>query len=185
MKKKAKINRRTPLYGLGKVVAQPFVRPFIPYIVKGRENVPLDRNFILCSNHLGISDPLRLASIERRQIYFLSKAELFRNKPLAWLLRSLGCIPVQRGRGELGQPKAGAVMLAHQHNVPIIPVCITPVGSKRPKLFHRAVVSYGELITPEELGIHEGKGVEYRTASRIVMGKIAEMRERDLKELAG
>ena len=215
MKKKAKINRRTPLYGLGKVVAQPFVRPFIPYIVKGRENVPLDRNFILCSNHLGISDPLRLASIERRQIYFLSKAELFRNKPLAWLLRSLGCIPVERGRGdlgaidhagevlkrgdlmgifiegtrsrdgELGQPKAGAVMLAHQHNVPIIPVCITPVGSKRPKLFHRAVVSYGELITPEALGIHEGKGVEYRTASRIVMGKIAEMRERDLKELAG
>ena len=87
--------------------------------------------------------------------------------------------------GELGQPKAGAVMLAHQHGVPIIPVCITPIGSKRPKLFHRAIVSYGKLIPPEELGIHEGKGVEYRTASRLVMSRIAEMRERDLKELAG
>ena len=213
-KKAPKKNRKTPLYAFGKVVAQPFVYPFIPYRVKGRENVPKDTNFIICSNHLGISDPLRLASIEKRQIYFLSKAELFQNKPLAWLLHALGCIPVQRGRGdlgaidhagevlhrgdimgifiegtrsrtgELGQPKAGAVMLAHQHNIPILPVCITPVGSKRPKLFHRAIGSYGELIQPQELGIHEGKAVEYRNASRMVMGRIAKMRERDLKELS-
>ena len=64
-------------------------------------------------------------------------------------------------------------------------MCITPIGSKLPKLFHRAIVSYGELIQPQELGIREGKGVEYRSASRLVMGKIAEMRERDLRELEG
>ena len=94
--------KKTPLYAFGKVVAQPVVWPFIPYTVKNWENIPQDRNFILCANHLAISDPLRLASIEKRQIFFLSKAELFQNKPLAWLLRSLGCIPVQRGRGDVG-----------------------------------------------------------------------------------
>ena len=207
--------KKTPLYAFGKIVAQPVVWPFIPYTVKNWENIPQDRNFILCANHLAISDPLRLASIEKRQIFFLSKAELFQNKPLAWLLRSLGCIPVQRGRGdveaidhageilrrgdimgifiegtrsrsgELGQPKAGAVMLAHQHQVPILPVCITPVGSKLPKLFHRVVVTYGKLIEPQYLGIREGKGAEYRNASRLVMGEIAKLRERDLKVMNG
>ncbi|HIU30783.1 MAG TPA: 1-acyl-sn-glycerol-3-phosphate acyltransferase [Candidatus Caccousia avistercoris] len=205
--------KKTPLYAFGKVAAQPVVWPFIPYTVKGRENIPQDENFILCANHMGISDPLRLASIEKRQIYFMSKAELFQNKALAWLLLSLGCVPVQRGRGdmgaidhagevlkrgdilgvfiegtrsktgELGQPKAGAVMLAYQHKKPILPVCLTPVGSRLPRMFHRVVVSYGSLIQPEELGIQEGKGSEYRNASRLVMSKIAALRERDLKEM--
>ena len=31
------------------------------------------------------------------------------------------------------------------------------IGSKLPKLFHRAIVSYGELIQPQELGIREEK----------------------------
>ena len=204
--------KHTPLYGFGKIFAQPLVYPFIPYRTQGRENVPEDRNFILCSNHLGISDPLRLASIEKRQIFFFSKAELFQNKALAWLLRSLGCIPVQRGRGDVGaidhasevlenggimgifiegtrsrtgeflQPKAGAVMLAYQHHVPILPVCITPVGSKRPRLFHRAIVAYGKLIEPEELGIQEGRGSEYRAASRLVMSRIMELRDPKTEE---
>ena len=204
--------KHTPLYGFGKIFAQPLVYPFIPYRTQGRENVPKDRNFILCSNHLGISDPLRLASIEKRQIFFFSKAELFQNKALAWLLRSLGCIPVQRGRGDVGaidhasevlenggimgifiegtrsrtgeflQPKAGVVMLAYQHHVPILPVCITPVGSKRPRLFHRAIVAYGKLIEPEELGIQEGRGSEYRAASRLVMSRIMELRDPKTEE---
>ena len=76
-------------------------------------------------------------------------------------------------------------MLAHQHQVPILPVCITPVGSKLPKLFHRVVVSYGKLIEPQDLGIREGKGAEYRNASRLVMGEIAKLREQDLKEMNG
>ena len=78
---------------------------------------------------------------------------------------------------------AGAVMLAYQHKKPILPVCLTPVGSRLPRMFHRVVVSYGSLIQPEELGIQEGKGSEYRNASRLVMSKIAALRERDLKEM--
>ena len=143
---------------------------------------------------------------------FSPRAELFQNKALAWLLRSLGCIPVQRGRGDVGaidhasevlenggimgifiegtrsrtgeflQPKAGVVMLAYQHHVPILPVCITPVGSKRPRLFHRAIVAYGKLIEPEELGIQEGRGSEYRAASRLVMSRIMELRDPKTEE---
>ena len=35
----------------------------------------------------------------------------------------------------------------------------------------------------EELGIEKGTGAEYRSACRMVMGRIQAMRERDLKEL--
>ena len=159
------------------------------------------------------SDPVRLSCSQRRQIYYMAKAELFQFKPFGFILKKLGAFPVQRGKGdveaidtaaellrddcavgvfiegtrskngEFGKPKAGAVMLAYNNHAPILPVCITPIGSKRPRLFHRAVVSFGELIPFEELGIHEGSGVEFRNASRLVMDKIRALRERDLREL--
>ncbi len=50
-------------------------------------------------------------------------------------------------------------------------------------MFHKVVLSYGELIPPEKLGIEKGTGAEYRNACRMVMGKIQAMRERDLKEM--
>ena len=204
---------RTFLYTFGKTCVGPFARPFIPTILKGKEHIPADGKLIICANHLGISDALRLVIHTKRQIFFMSKSELFECKPLGWVLRSLGCFPVQRGKrdveaidhggeilnrgdtmgifiegtrskdGSFGQPKAGAVMIAHKNQAPILPVCLTPVGSPLPRMFHKVVVSFGPLIQPEELGIKEGTGKEYRDACRMVMGKIQEMRERDLREL--
>ena len=72
-------------------------------------------------------------------------------------------------------------MLAHQHQAPILPVCMTTKTGVSAKPFHKTMISYGELIQPYELGIVEGTGSEYRKASRLVMQRIAEMRERDEK----
>lgn len=72
-------------------------------------------------------------------------------------------------------------MLAHQHQAPILPVCMTTKTGKPVKPFEKTIISYGELIQPDELGIVEGTGSEYRKASRMVMQRIAEMRERDEK----
>ena len=204
---------RTFLYNFARICIGPFARPFVPTIIKGKENFPASGKVIVCANHLGISDAIRLVIHNKRQIFFMSKSELFENKPLAWLLRSLGCFPVQRGKrdvnaidhggeilkrgdpmgifiegtrsrdGSFGQPKAGAVMIAHANDAPILPVCITPVGSPLPRMFHKVILSYGELIPPEKLGIEKGTGTEYRNACRMVMGKIQAMRERDLKEM--
>lgn len=205
--------KRTPLYAFAKAAAQWIVMPFVPYRVKNQERFPKEGKVIVCCNHLANSDPIRLAFTQHRQIFFMSKAELFDIKPLGWLLRALGAFPVHRGKGdihaidsasellqegcalgifiegtrskdgEFGQPKAGAVMLACNNHAPILPACITPVGSKKTRVFHKAVVSFGELIQPEELGVEHGTGLEFRNASRLVMGKIRELRERDLREL--
>ena len=71
-------------------------------------------------------------------------------------------------------------MLAHSSGAPILPCCITARNGGVPKLFHRCMVSYGDLIQPEELGIENGTPSEYRAASRLVMDKIAELREKNL-----
>lgn len=203
--------QRTPLYGFGKIFVQWFLKFIIRYKVNDKDNFPKTGKVVVCCNHVSISDPVRLAFTQHRQIYFMSKAELFENKALALLLSSLGAFPVQRGKGDktalnnasklleegkaLGvflegtrsktgeflPPKAGAVMLAHSNHAPIIPCCITAEGGGVPKLFHKCIVSYGELVWPEELGIAEGTLSEYRAASHEVMNRIAKLRERDLK----
>ena len=184
--------RSTPLYVFARALAAWVTYPFAPYTVKGRDLFPEEGRVVVC---------------------YMAKAELFQFKPFGFILKKLGAFPVQRGKGdveaidtaaellrddcavgvfiegtrskngEFGKPKAGAVMLAYNNHAPILPVCITPIGSKRPRLFHCAVVSFGELIPFEELGIHEGSGVEFRNASRLVMDKIRALRERDLREL--
>lgn len=152
-----------------------------------------------------------LALDTKRQIFYMAKSELFENKFVGSLITALGAFSVDRGVGDsnaldrcgeileqdgavgifiegtrsldgkLGKPKSGAVMLAHQHQAPILPVCMTTKTGIAAKPFNKTIISYGELIQPDELGIVEGTGSEYRKASRMVMQRIAEMRERDEK----
>ena len=81
--------------------------------------------------------------------------------------------------GKLGRPRSGAVMLAYRNQAPILPACITTKDGKPPKMFHKAILTFGELIPFEDLGLKNGTGSEFREASRLVMSKIAEIREKD------
>ena len=155
-----------------------------------------------------------LALDTRRQIFYMAKSELFDNRFVGTVLGGLGAFAVDRGAGDtgaldrcgeileqegalgifiegtrstngkLGKPKSGAVMLAHRYQAPILPVCMTTRSGGPVKPFELTMISYGALILPEELGIVEGTGSEYRKASRMVMERIAQMRERDEKLLA-
>lgn len=208
---KNEAQKRTSLYNFGKIFLQWIVQAFIPYQVNNKENMPNNGRVVVCCNHVSLSDPLRLAFTQDRQIYFMSKAELFENKLLGLLLRMLGAFPVQRGKGDkqainrakellceekaigifiegtrskdgnLLQPKAGAVMIAYNCQAPILPCCITAKDGGVPKIFHKCIVTYGKLISPEELGILDGTGSEFRSASRMIMDKISELRENDIK----
>ncbi len=205
--------KRTPLYAFCKTYLQWLMQCFFRYSVNDKDKFPKNGRVIVCCNHLCNSDAIRLAFTQHRQIYYMAKAELFQNKVLARLFSALGAYAVQRGKGDKGalnkagqlleqeqalgifiegtrsktgellQPKAGAVMLANKYNAPILPCCITGKGGKVPKPLHKCIISYGDMIQPEELGIVEGTGAELRNASRLVMSKIAELRERDIKLL--
>ena len=54
-------------------------------------------------------------------------------------------------------------MLGYNNHAPILPVCITPIGEQKGHAcFTVRWFLFGELIPFEELGIHEGSGVEFR-----------------------
>ena len=201
--------KKTPFYAFSQFVGTWLYKRLYPHLTIGKENFPKEGKVVVCSNHISNNDPLFISFDTRRQPFYMAKIELFQNKFVGMILRALGAFAVERGSGgsdamdrckeildqdgvvaifiegtrsldgNLGKPKSGAVMIAHQNHAPILPVCITTPHGKPTKLFEKSIVSYGKLIQPEELGIIEGTGVEFRKASRLVMSRIAEQRERD------
>ncbi len=51
---------------------------------------------IACGNHISMIDPVILAVTSKRQIHFMGKKEVFENKFLGYIYRSLGAFPVDR-----------------------------------------------------------------------------------------
>ena len=94
--------------------------------------------------------------------------------------RILGIFPEGKRRlnGELLKMRAGAVMLAYQSGVPIVPACITGKGG-RIKMFGKVRITYGDPLTCRQLGVSTGSGKELREATRILAEKIADIREHD------
>ncbi|MEE1154366.1 MAG: lysophospholipid acyltransferase family protein [Acutalibacteraceae bacterium] len=143
---------------------------------------------------------------KKRKLRFMAKSELFKNKLFGKLITSLGAFPVVRGdganqeavatgedilrnggvmtiffegkrskTGEFLRPRSGAAMIAYATNTPVVPACITP-QKKLMKPFSKTRVTFGEPITPQELGLITGSPTELRQASKIIMGKLEEMR---------
>lgn len=123
-------------------------------VVTGLENLPASGPAILVSNHISYWDPGLLVALVPRQIYFLSKAEMFDGGIVDWLFRKADVFPIQRGsadveamrhalgvlaRGDLvgmfpkgtrapenrDQPvRGGMVLLAARSKAPLVPIGI-------------------------------------------------------------
>ena len=141
--------------------------------VVGGDRIPASGPAILAANHASIGDPFILSGATPREIHYMAKAELFRTRPLAALMRSLNGFPVERGGGdraamsEAGRLLAdgamigifpqgttkpsrqtgwhrGAARLALATGAPLIPVRL--VGTRRLPLPSRVRIVVGEPI---------------------------------------
>ena len=146
------------LHGRPRTVLRAIVltvlRPLLSLRLIGVENVPCDGPVLVASNHLSNVDPIILEAAFPRPLFFLGKAELFRNPFFRWVLHRFGGIPVERGtpdRAALRRARAvleqgialaiypegvrsrtvalrkglpGAGLIALQSHAPVLPVAI-------------------------------------------------------------
>jgi 1-acyl-sn-glycerol-3-phosphate acyltransferase len=172
----------------------------------GLERVPETGGGVVAANHLSAIDPPLLGALSPRTIYFMAKAELLGMPGLGDVLEWTGAFPVRRGEGDreslrlareiageghlvgvfvegtrqkFGYPGAvlpGAMMIAMQENVPIVPVGIYSFGwSKRNRM--PCALVWGD---PIDLSPIPSTGRGYRRAADLVGDEI-----RHLWRLAG
>ena len=146
-----------------------------PKIV-GLENFPKDEGFIICSKHINYLDAAGIILLNKKNIRFIAKADLYRFGILSWLGHLFNIIPVKRGKSDINsiklclkalknkeiigifpegtrkglekhmKVKNGAVFLAEKAKVKIVPVGIQ--GSFKP--FTRITFNYGKPIDVHE-----------------------------------
>jgi 1-acyl-sn-glycerol-3-phosphate acyltransferase len=152
-------------------LAKGLLWPFMDLHVNGAVNLPSAGPAVLVANHLTEFDIFPMQFAIPRPIFFMGKAELFRNPLMDLLLRNLGGFPVERGARdgwamaharqvlEHGQvlgifpegtrsrgygllpAKTGAARLAIETNSPVVLMAVD--GSQRlaPNLPHRTGVT--------------------------------------------
>ncbi len=121
--------------------------------------MPVEGPFIVVATHRSHLDPPALSLITKRHLRFLAKRELFATSVGGWMITSLGAVPVDRSKSDIGAIRScmeiirageglvifpegtrregpdvkdlerGATLLAERTNTPLVPVAIA--GTER------------------------------------------------------
>ena len=85
-----------PFYFFCISVVKVISRAIFRIRVRGRDNIPSEGAVILASNHISYYDPPLVGSFVKREVHFMAKKELFRNRLFGKLISSLNAHPVNR-----------------------------------------------------------------------------------------
>ena len=164
-------------YNFVKKVFKCFSKVFFKYKVIGAENIPDEGNLIIAANHKSNLDPIFLAvAIENRQVAAIAKQELFKIKPLGFILKKLNVISINREKPDVstvknilraikdgyilgifpegtrikepgfGQAKGGLSVFAIKGKAQVVPISII----SNYKLFNRVTIYIDKPISFEE-----------------------------------
>ncbi|WP_182199424.1 lysophospholipid acyltransferase family protein [Paraliobacillus salinarum] len=192
-------------YRFATIVVHIALLPFYRFQVIGKENIPKDGPVIICSNHISNLDPPVVGITCPRDIYFMAKEELFRNKLLGAILLKSHAFPIKRGMkdrdalrrgldilkegntlglfpegtrsktGEIGKGLSGVGFFALRSEATIIPCAI--IGPYRKG--KRLKVVYGKAIAMDELRKRKAKASE---VTDVIMDNIKQLKQKYTQE---
>jgi len=190
-------------YYFCRLIGFPFIYIlFFPKII-GRKNRKLKGKGIVMSNHKSMWDPLFVTVLNRCQIHWMGKTELFQNRFVRWVFLTGGVFPVHRGetdvvairhafkllrdnkilglfpegtrsKGEsIANFEPGTSMIALKNDATILPVYIK--GDYR--LFHRMTIIIGEQIRLSDYIEAKSGPKAVAAATTLLEKKLAELRD--------
>ncbi len=179
--------------------------------VKGRENLQKceGTRFIICPNHVHIFDPafVAITRVGRKGLLIMAKAELFKNRFASAVLRGVGALPVERGKGDTGtidymkneliagRPlllfpegtrgdddkmlplKSGAFFIAESTKATILPCHIKYQKRKGIRAFGKVRLVFGEPMTAKDMGLSLENKATIRAAKKELTARIQRLSE--------
>lgn len=153
------VEKIRPHYRIGQKFIMLLLRCLWGIHIEKKAAARFRENYIFACNHKSFSDPPLVGSTLPREVHFLAKEALFKNRIFSWLIRTYNAIPLRRSgfdriamgialellksgksilifpegmrvRGHrLGKPRSGVGYLALQSGIPVVPLYVR--GSNR------------------------------------------------------
>jgi 1-acyl-sn-glycerol-3-phosphate acyltransferase len=99
----------------------PLFKIFWRVKIKGIENLPSSKNYVIISNHLGKVDCFAIATLFKEKIFFMAKKEWFEKKISSWFFKWLGGIPVDRENADITSIKNCFGVLKNNSRLVVFP----------------------------------------------------------------
>ena len=108
-------------YQIVRMIGYLLVHLFWSIEIKGEDSIKQEGPLILAANHVSYLDPIVLGISVKRQIFFITKKEIFEVPFLGLILKSLDAIPVGRNRVNISSMKKSISLLKSGHILGIFP----------------------------------------------------------------
>jgi 1-acyl-sn-glycerol-3-phosphate acyltransferase len=108
-------------YGAAAVIIQTLTRILFRIKIVGHQHIPKTGGFILASNHISYYDPPLMGSFAWREMHFMAKKELFRNRIFGALISHLNAHPINRNGFDKSAIDTVVALLKKGKNVVIFP----------------------------------------------------------------
>jgi 1-acyl-sn-glycerol-3-phosphate acyltransferase len=110
------------VYWLSRGLFAIWMKLWLRLEVHGSSNVPAEGGCLVAANHASFLDPPMIAcAVPHRMVQFLARDTLFRFKPFAWWLHTVGVLPLSRERGDVGALKRSIQILKNGECLGLFP----------------------------------------------------------------
>jgi 1-acyl-sn-glycerol-3-phosphate acyltransferase len=110
-----------PLYRCGYVLCKTIAKVGFRYQAFGQENIIEDGPAIMAANHQSYLDPPLIGITCRRELYYLARKTLFKNKLFGSILSRVNALPVDLSGADLTAVRTIINLLKQGHRTVIFP----------------------------------------------------------------